>query len=250
MLKKVLNSVTTGKGPDFSQLTDKCISIGEYRLSYRLPSNRIQSGRPSGPKPDHINLHPDIFESYELKQEYNRVCSRLVFQWWSYKGFFLQGAFGQLCKFSMHIDINRISSQCSISENDLDSLEAYLKKDYWDYYETPGEGNQRGVNWRAREEFKDNITTKGEVPSNRLVHLPETYIKQHINGTNWLHYSLVGEGIPGPDITHYWAYPLNDCFYITICFWLTFEQGSKDARSERMLQDVNHIMSMVELEKS
>ncbi|WP_337998576.1 hypothetical protein [Hahella chejuensis] len=187
-----------------------------------------------------------MFDS-NTEQTFNRTHVTMGFGVWGYKGMFFQGSFGKLCRLSMHVDVNRAEGHTPIIEGDLSSLEKYLKHEYWNYYETDCRG---GANWRARQKFKDNALTKGEAPSQYLVRLPEGYDRQIINNIEWLAYYIGPEGRAGYRHSYYWAYPLSDEYYLTIGFRMSFEVGDpKELRRERMLEDAQRIMSMVELRK-
>ncbi|MBU6951106.1 hypothetical protein KP814_07000 [Hahella sp. HN01] len=235
--------VITGKGPDFSRIKNEERGIGNYRLSLSLPGNVLTPNRPSDPEPSYLNLREDLFGQI-CRTEYNRTFARLCFQWWGYKGVFFQGAMGDLGRLSMYVDVNSVAKHTQVACDDLASLEAYLKKDYWLYYE-----DKEGVNWKARERFKDDPFLGGETPPQFLVGLPENYKKERINDLDWLAYSLTGEGITGAHKSFYWAYPLDENFYLTVVFWADSDVGDKEIRLQRMLTDAKKIMSMVELRK-
>ncbi|ABC29589.1 hypothetical protein HCH_02811 [Hahella chejuensis KCTC 2396] len=254
MIKQLVRPVLTGKGPNFSDLTAKECGIGDFRLQYKLPGNSIYTGRPRKPTPERVNLQRDLFDTYRVQQKFNRTFVQMEFEWWAYRGLFLQGYFGKLSELIMDIDVNRGESHTPFVAGDLDSLESYLKKDYWEYYETEkNRDGEPGANWQARYNFDnpDEVRAKGYIPFDTLVlvRLPENYDRVSINGEEWLHYAIRGEGIPGPRITYYWAYPLTESYYLTFSFWLTTEIGNRDMRAQRMYEDAKRIMSMVELMK-
>ncbi|WP_431685536.1 hypothetical protein [Hahella sp. NBU794] len=248
MIKQLVRPLITGKGPNFSNLTAKECGIGDYRLGYKLPGNAIDIGRPKKPRPAQVNLGSDIFNSYGCEKEYNRTFVRMEFEWWAYKGSFLQGYFGQLSRVCLYIDVNRVEHHTPLQEGCLDSLESYLKRDYWEYYETErnNDGNV-GVNWEKRNKREENPHGYGLSPL--LVKLPETYERLSLNGVQWLKYCIDGEGIPGTGITYYWAYPLTNNYYLTFNFRMTSEAGDKKLSYQRMYEDAKRIMSMVELIK-
>ncbi|WP_431687293.1 hypothetical protein [Hahella sp. NBU794] len=254
MLKNLLAPALTGKGPNFSELNVKECVIGDDQLRYKLPGNTIDVGMPDAPVPSRLNLNADLFDSYDPKNLYNHTFVQMEFEWWAYRGLFLQGDSGLLSKMSLHIDVNRINPNSPLGGSDLESLESYLREDYWNYYEA--EKNIDGVpgsNWQKRYDFDnpDEVRAKGYIPVRRLVLvlLPEIYVKERINGVEWLHYSIDGEGIAGANITYYWAYPLTNNYYLTFSFRTTTELGRNEQRYQRMLEDAKRIMSMVELRK-
>ncbi|AZZ95121.1 hypothetical protein EUZ85_01255 [Hahella sp. KA22] len=246
MLKNLLAPALTGKGPDYASLTKKECGVGNYWLSFKLPGNMYMPGKQDSPFPAQLNLRADMFDPHS-KQTFNRTYVTVGFGWWCYKGFILQGAFGKLCQLSMRVEVNKAENHTVIRASDLDSLESYLIKDFWDFYESE---ERAGINWKARQRFKGDAFTKGEVPPQYLVHLPEKYDRETINGVDWLAYHLGPEGRAGHRYSYYWAYPLNDSYYLTIGFKMSFEVGDpKELRRERMAEDACRIMSMVELSK-
>ncbi|ABC30047.1 hypothetical protein HCH_03292 [Hahella chejuensis KCTC 2396] len=249
MIKQPVRLLLTGKGPNFSNLTAKECGIGEYRLRYKLPGNPINTGRPKKPTPERVNLQRNIFDSYRVQQKFNRTFVQMEFEWWAYRGLFLQGYFGRLGDLSVTIDVNRAEAHIPLVDGGLDSLEVYLKKDLWEYYETEkNKDGKPGANWEQRNRVVDN-NPYAQAQALQLVHLPEVYEREKINGVEWLQYQINGEGIPGPRYTYYWAYPLTDSYYLTFSFWLTTEIGNRDMRAQRMYEDAKRIMSMVELSK-
>ncbi|WP_431689211.1 hypothetical protein [Hahella sp. NBU794] len=248
MIDQLLKSALTGKGPNFAELTTKECGIGDYRLRYKLPGNVIDTGRAKKARPRQVNLQPGLFNSYENEQKFNRTFVRMDFEWWAYRGVFLQGHLGKLGDLSMDIDVNRAMPHSPIKEGDLDSLESYLKQEYWTYYETEETGD--GINLRARQHYENNKVLMGDTPvSGFLVKLPDPYTKERIHGADWLSYHINSEGMAGHHHTYYWAYPLNKDFYLTISFWMQLEIGNRSMRSERMRDDARRIMSMMELRK-
>ena len=254
MIKQLVKPLLTGKGPDFSDLTAQKRYVGNYQLGYKLPGNPVDIGKPKKPTPERVNLKPDLFKSYNIQQRYNRTFVQMEFAWWAYRGLFLQGCSGKLSEMSMTIDVNQVEPHITLQEDNLDSLEIYLKKDIQDYYEAEQnkDGNP-GVNWKARYEFEhpDEVRANGYIPLGRLVlvaHLPDTYYRESINGVEWLHYSIRGEGV-GHGRSFYWACPLSASHFLTLGFWMTSEIGDEDLRYQRMLEDAKRIMSMVELTK-
>ncbi|WP_245555155.1 hypothetical protein [Hahella ganghwensis] len=239
----------TGKGPDFSLLDEKECRLGNYQLRYKLPGNPINSGHAKKAKPSQVNLQKSLFDAYDCEKEFNRRFVRVEFEWWAYKGLFFQGHLGNLSQFSMYIDVNRREPHSSFEEGKLSHFEDYLKQDYWQYYETESNPDgQPGANWEKRNRTDPNnpyIDNSGSP----LVQLPERYEREQINGTEWLHYQIQGEGV-GRGLNDYWAYPINSDFYLTISYWMSSEQGDKDSRYLRMLDDARRIMSMVELSKA
>ncbi|WLQ16011.1 hypothetical protein O5O45_08800 [Hahella aquimaris] len=249
MIMQLPKRLLTGKGPAFSRLTAKECSIGDYRLRYQLPGNAIDIGIPKKPNPSHLNLNNDLLATYECDKEFNRTFVQMGFEWWAYRGFFLQGSFGQLGRMSLHVDVNRAEPHAPISEDDLDSLEPYLKQEYWTYYETEETGG--GINLRARQHYENNKVLMGDTPvSGFLVKLPDPYTKERIHGVDWLAYHINSEGMAGHHHTYYWAYPLSKDYYLTVSFWMQLEIGNRSMRSERMRDDARRIMSMMELYKS
>ncbi|ABC33372.1 hypothetical protein HCH_06747 [Hahella chejuensis KCTC 2396] len=254
MIKQLVRPLFTGKGPNFSELSAKECGVGEYQLRYKLPGNTIHIGMPDAPVPARVNLNADLFDSYGPKKLYNRTFVQMEFEKWAYKGRFLQGDSGLLSKMSLHIDVNHAERHTEFRKGDLDSLELYLKKDLWNYYETERNiDGEQGANWEARYEFDhpDEMRAKGYVPPDTLVlvRLPEIYERAPINGLEWLHYQIRGEGIPGPRHTFYWVYPMTDSFYLTFSFWMTTEIGNRELKVQEMYEDAKRIMSMVELRK-
>ncbi|OZG71764.1 hypothetical protein BTA51_19195 [Hahella sp. CCB-MM4] len=254
MIKQLMKPVLTGKGPDFSKLTSKECGLGDYRLRYKLPGNALSNERPNRSKPERVNLRDSLFDSYNVEHDYNRTFVKMDFELWNYKGNYFQGYFGKLGEMSIDIAVNRAEAHTVIRESDLDSLESYLKKDYWEYYETEqNKDGKPGANWEARYEFEhpDELIAKGYIPPQRLVlvQLPEVYEKVCFNDVNWLHYAIRGEGIPGPRYSYYWAYPLSNEYYLTICFRMSSEVGNETMRFQRMLEDAKRIMSTVEVSK-
>ncbi|MDG9670438.1 hypothetical protein ONV78_22055 [Hahella sp. CR1] len=255
MINQLLKPALTGKGPNFAELTAKECRIGRYDLHYKLPGNVIDIGRARRPKPTQLNLQQGLFSSYETMQRFNRAFVQIEFEWWAYRGLFLQGHFGKLSDMSVTIDVNRSEPQSPLVEGDLDSLETYLKKDLWDYYETEkNKDGKPGANWEARYAFEhpEEMSAQGYIPLGKLVlvtHLPEVYYRQEINGVDWLHYGIRGEGV-GRGLNYYWAYPLGAGYYLTFNFHLTSEVGDKELRYQRMYEDAKRIMSMVALRKA
>ncbi|OZG70587.1 hypothetical protein BTA51_24790 [Hahella sp. CCB-MM4] len=253
MIKQLVKPLLTGKGPNFSDLTPRQCGIGDYQLRYKLPGNVLRVTKNKEPCIPRVNLSTDLFDPYS-EQSYNREFVHVGFEWWAYKGLFFQGDSGQLGRLTMNIDVNRAATHTPIIEGDLDSLEAYLKKDYWDYYETEeNKDGKAGANWQARYEFDnpDEMIEKGYIPPSRLVlvNLPEVYVRELLNGEKWLSYSIGGEGIPGTGVTLFWAYPLNENYYLTVSFRMSSEIGDEDLRYQRMSEDAQRIMSMVEMTK-
>ncbi|WLQ13457.1 hypothetical protein O5O45_27405 [Hahella aquimaris] len=245
MIKKILMPFITGKGPDFGQLKPLNCRAGDYLLHCQLPGNVHMPTKGREKKPDVVNLRQDMFESM-CGQVFNRRCISIGFEWWSYRGLIFQGAMGQLGDLSLNIDVNQTAPTKRLVPNDLLNLESYLRQDFWDYYETEGDG---GINWRARERFKNDPFTNGVAPQQYLVQLPDNYEVVDINNVSWLAYYLVGEGTTGTKHSYYWACPLNENFYLTVRFQINFELGDASIRLERMLTDAKKIMSMVELRK-
>ncbi|MDG9666837.1 hypothetical protein ONV78_03740 [Hahella sp. CR1] len=243
MLTKRLASFFSGGGPDFSELRENECGVGKYSIGYKLPGSAINLNRRKEQFLSCVNLQSDLFNSY-LQEDSNRQCVRVGFEWWAYRGAFFQGYFGLLGKLSMYIDVNRTNFESQVEQDNLQSLADYLKKDYWDYYE-----GDKGVNWESRQEFKDDIFTNGDTPSQYLVKLPDEYRVERINEIDWLTYSLVGEGTTGSHASYYWGYPISQNYYITVGFRARPELGEKSIRLERMLTDAKKIMSMVELRK-
>ncbi|MBU6951024.1 hypothetical protein [Hahella sp. HN01] len=254
MIKQLVRPLLTGKGPNFSKLTTKECGIGDYRLRYKLPGNIIKIGTADAQTPSRVNLQADLFESYSPKKLFNRTFVRMDFEWWAYRGIFLQGDSGLISKMSLHLDVNQAESHTPLFKEKLDSLESYLKKDYWEYYETEeNKDGEPGANWQQRYNFEnpDEVRAKGYIPLGRLelvTHLPEIYYREAINGLEWLHYCIRGEGV-GRGQSYYWAYPLSDNYYLTLNFRVSSEIGNKELRYQRMYEDAKRIMSMVELRK-
>ncbi|ABC33371.1 hypothetical protein HCH_06746 [Hahella chejuensis KCTC 2396] len=245
MLKNLLAPALTGKGPDYSHLSEKECRIGDYVLGYKLPGNLGLKGvrRPNFPLM--VNLQPELFDQTSYKQAFNRSYIQVQCESWEYRGFILQGNFGRLCSLALNIDVNRAEPHTTLKTGNLESLKSYLENDFSRYYESEG-----GINWKARQKFKDDAFTKGEVPDHYLVTLPESYDIENINDASWLSYQIGPEGRAGYRYTYYWAYPVSENFYLTVSFWMLFEHGDiKELRRERMAEDARRIMSMVELRK-
>ncbi|ABC29958.1 hypothetical protein HCH_03197 [Hahella chejuensis KCTC 2396] len=241
MLKKLFGTLMTGKGPDFSVRNAKVCHIGGYELRYTLPGNVYLPGKPRDTLPSQVNLKSDYFEPFSTKK-LNRTFIQVAFEWWSYKGTIVQGDLGQLGKLCLTIDVNKIEPHSTVKKGDIDSFIQYLKNDYWRYYEA-----EDGVNQEVRRRFAKNGMDPDDVPSQFLVQIPDEYTQEKINGATWLSYNLTGEGTAGLRKSYYWAVPLSDEYYLTVSFDMTFEQGDKDDRLHRMLNDARRIMSAVEL---
>nr|WP_164887264.1 hypothetical protein [Hahella sp. KA22] len=254
MINQLLRSILTGKGPDFSKLTAKECRIDDYLLVFRLPGNVQRLAKHKDPDLTQVLLTPNVFMA-SVEKEFNREYVHACFEWWAYRGLFIQGHSGKLGDMNLTIDVNRAESHTPIAEGDLNSLETYLRKDLWDYYETEkNKDGKPGANWEARYAFEhpEEVSAQGYIPLGKLVlvtHLPEVYYREEINGVDWLHYGIRGEGV-GRGLNYYWAYPLGAGYYLTFNFHLTSEVGDKELRYQRMYEDAKRIMSMVALRKA
>jgi len=74
MIIQLMMPVLTGKGPDFSKLTEKEGFIGDYRLGYKLPGNTLDIGRPKKSRPTLVDLQESLFETYEPEKLYKTLA--------------------------------------------------------------------------------------------------------------------------------------------------------------------------------